>query len=174
MGCAGAKHIARPADVEVSLPSGTTGGAPPLGTGGAQQEESERPPPLEECSIEELSTHGTLEDYTLSSVLGLGGFGEVRRGVQVSTGQEVAVKLISKMSQSQKALEQEVAVMKAIGKHPNVVGLIDFFDPGAEQFVMVLELVSGGEVFDRISNSGAYSERDAAHVVMQVMLLSSL
>jgi serine/threonine protein kinase len=35
---------------------------------------------------------------------------------------------------------------------------------------IVLELVSGGELFDRIINKGHYSEQDAAHCIHDVVV----
>ena len=55
------------------------------------------------------------------------------------------------------------------GKHANLVSLIDVVElPDAR--ALVLELATGGEVFESICEKGCYSERDAALVAKQVAL----
>lgn len=46
---------------------------------------------------------------------------------------------------------------------------VDYFELPAS-WVVILELVQGGEVFDRIVELGAYSENDAATFIHQVGL----
>ena len=59
--------------------------------------------------------------------------------------------------------------MKRAGKHANLVSLIDVVElPDAR--ALVLELATGGEVFERICEKGCYSEKDAALVAKQVAL----
>lgn len=53
------------------------------------------------------------------------------------------------------------------GGHPNIAGMQENFDEG-EFFYIVLDLVSGGEMFDQLCSAGAYSEADAARVVREV------
>ncbi|KAG7279599.1 hypothetical protein CRUP_011692 [Coryphaenoides rupestris] len=53
-------------------------------------------------------------------------------------------------------------------KHDNVVGLEDFYE-SRTHYYLVMELVSGGELFDRIMERGMYTEKDASGVVRQVL-----
>jgi serine/threonine protein kinase len=53
-------------------------------------------------------------------------------------------------------------------KHPNVLPLLDVFESRTE-ILLVLELVTGGELFDRIVDRGNYSEADAATIVRQLL-----
>ena len=52
-------------------------------------------------------------------------------------------------------------------KHENIVQLVEVFDTG-KTFYMVLEMCSGGELFDRIEQKDHYSEDEARSVVLQV------
>ncbi|KFR13439.1 Calcium/calmodulin-dependent protein kinase type IV, partial [Opisthocomus hoazin] len=51
---------------------------------------------------------------------------------------------------------------------PFQIKLKEIFETPSE-IALVLELVTGGELFDRILERGFYSERDAAHVVKQIL-----
>ncbi|NXC92321.1 KCC4 kinase, partial [Cercotrichas coryphoeus] len=51
---------------------------------------------------------------------------------------------------------------------PFQIKLKEIFETPSE-IALVLELVTGGELFDRIVERGFYSERDAVHVVKQIL-----
>ncbi|XP_043724575.1 calcium and calcium/calmodulin-dependent serine/threonine-protein kinase-like [Telopea speciosissima] len=72
---------------------------------------------------------------------------------------------------SEALLRNEILAMKKIAKevspHPNVIHLYNIYeDPNAVH--IVLELCSGGELFDRIVSQGRYSEKGAAAVIQQI------
>ena len=80
-----------------------------------------------------------------------GAFAEVRKAINVNTGDYVAVKIIDKQSMDEddiNALEMEMDILANVD-HPSVVKLIDIFD-NQEAMYLVLEYMSGGELFDRI------------------------
>lgn len=64
------------------------------------------------------------------------------------------------------SLANEISVLRKL-KHPNIVRLLEIFD-NATQVCLVMELVTGGELFDRILEKGQYTERDASEVVRQI------
>jgi serine/threonine protein kinase len=49
-------------------------------------------------------------------------------------------------------------------KHPNLVAFIDYFDD-AEYCFLVMEIMTGGELFTRIVEKEKYSEAEAQKVV---------
>jgi len=53
------------------------------------------------------------------------------------------------------------------GGHPNISGLRDMYEDYSH-FYMILDLVSGGEMFTHLINYGAYSEADAARLMHEV------
>ncbi|XP_008792453.1 calcium and calcium/calmodulin-dependent serine/threonine-protein kinase-like [Phoenix dactylifera] len=76
-----------------------------------------------------------------------------------------------KVSISDALLTNEILVMKRIvekvSPHPNVINLYDVYED-ANGVHLVLELCSGGELFDRIVSHDRYSEFEAAVVVRQI------
>jgi len=53
-------------------------------------------------------------------------------------------------------------------EHPNIIKLLDLFDT-PEKLYLVMELVTGGELFDRIVEREQYSESDAKEVMRQLL-----
>jgi serine/threonine protein kinase len=68
-------------------------------------------------------------------------------------------------------VEREVACLRSLPPHPNVVQLVDAFaDPSQQAFVVVTELLKGGELLDALlaQDGGAYPEATAAAAAAQV------
>merc|ERR1712137_956515 len=53
-------------------------------------------------------------------------------------------------------------------KHPNIIELKEVFETD-EMLYIVTEVVTGGELFDRIVNKGSYTEKDAASLVRKFL-----
>src|SRR3989338_4122007 len=88
--------------------------------------------------------------YIMGETLGEGTSGLVRMAFHRQNGQKVAIKIISKTTLKaeptfSKKTAREIALMKLLD-HPNILKLIDVYETHAFLF-LVLELVSGGEVF---------------------------
>jgi len=64
-------------------------------------------------------------------------------------------------------LHREITIMKKL-HHKHIIALYDVFEDG-ENIYLILELVTGGELFDQIVSRGVYSERDAAQVISQIL-----
>lgn len=113
--------------------------------------------------------------------LGEGAFGTVRRATDKRTGYVRAVKSIPKPSgtsanKNSKMLgkDEMAALMEEIGilsilDHPNIARLCESFED--RRFVyLVLELCSGGELFERICQEGSFTEHVAAICVRHMLL----
>jgi len=115
--------------------------------------------------------HIQFEDqYEKGEKLGEGAFGQVFLCTHKTTGGQYAVKCMDRSSMSSEdleGLETEIAVMKEIN-HPHVVRLLNTFSVGSIT-MMVLELVSGGELFDRIVKKQHYNEKEARDLI-RIML----
>uniref|UniRef100_A0A667XCI3 Serine/threonine-protein kinase DCLK2 n=1 Tax=Myripristis murdjan TaxID=586833 RepID=A0A667XCI3_9TELE len=106
-----------------------------------------------------------LDKYKVGKVIGDGNFAVVKECVERFTGKEYALKIIDKAKCSGKEhlIENEVAVLRKV-KHPNIIMLIEEVDTPSELY-LVMELVKGGDLFDAITSSAKYTERDASAMV---------
>jgi len=105
--------------------------------------------------------------YVFSEEIGRGSFSVVRKGRHKETGKTFAIKCIQKRLIKIQLLEREIQIMKCL-KHPNILPLVEVFD-NKDFIFLVLELVTGGELFDRIVERGNYSEKDASSIVNQIL-----
>ncbi|XP_064191401.1 serine/threonine-protein kinase DCLK2-like isoform X4 [Anguilla rostrata] len=115
-----------------------------------------------------LAASVILDKYRVGKVLGDGNFAVVKECVERSTGKEFALKIIDKAKCSGKEhlIENEVAVLRRV-KHPNIIMLIEEVDTPTELY-LVMELVKGGDLFDAITSSTKYTERDASAMVFNL------
>ena len=69
-----------------------------------------------------------------------GAFSEVKRGVNRTTGEEVAIKIMTKSKDNRKMeiIEIEIEVLKRVN-HPNVIKLYEIFD-NRNDIALVLQL----------------------------------
>ncbi|XP_062852282.1 serine/threonine-protein kinase DCLK2 isoform X2 [Trichomycterus rosablanca] len=103
--------------------------------------------------------------YKVGKVIGDGNFAVVKECVERSTGKEFALKIIDKIKCRGKEhlIESEVAVLRRV-KHPNIIMLIEEVDTPSDLY-LVMELVKGGDLFDAITSSTKYTEKDASSMV---------
>jgi len=79
-------------------------------------------------------------------------------------GTDYAVKIIDKAKvEDMGDIEREVEIMGKID-HPNCIQLIEIYDE-PKKMNLVMELVTGGELFDAIVAKGSFTEKDAATVM---------
>ncbi|XP_066561130.1 calcium/calmodulin-dependent protein kinase type 1D isoform X2 [Amia ocellicauda] len=98
-----------------------------------------------------------------------GAFSEVVLAEEKATGKMFAVKCIPKkaLKGKESSIENEIAVLRKI-KHENIVALEDIYE-SPNHLYLVMQLVSGGELFDRIVEKGFYTEKDASTLIRQVL-----
>lgn len=109
--------------------------------------------------------------YELGRTIGEGTFAKVRFAKNTETGEHVAIKILDKEKVlKHKLVEQikrEISTMKLI-EHPNVVRLHEVMGSKTKIFI-VLEYVTGGELFDKIVNYGRMSEDEARRYFQQLI-----
>lgn len=104
--------------------------------------------------------------FEVESELGRGATSIVYRCKQKGTQKPYALKVLKK-TVDKKIVRTEIGVLLRLS-HPNIIKLKEIFETPTE-ISLVLELVTGGELFDRIVEKGYYSERDAADAVKQIL-----
>eukprot|EP01117_Protostelium_nocturnum_P018716 TRINITY_DN788_c0_g1_i1.p1 TRINITY_DN788_c0_g1~~TRINITY_DN788_c0_g1_i1.p1 ORF type:complete len:360 (+),score=126.75 TRINITY_DN788_c0_g1_i1:236-1315(+) len=113
----------------------------------------------------------TVEDnYVIEEEIGRGAFSVVKRAKNKKTGNMAAIKFIEKKYVDQQdllLLSREIEIMKKVN-HKNVLRLEEVYEV-EETIALVMELVSGGELFFKIVERGNYSEKDAASIVLQII-----
>ncbi|KAF8565655.1 hypothetical protein P879_05502 [Paragonimus westermani] len=78
-----------------------------------------------------------------------GKFGEVKRCVERNTGGHFAAKFVPIASaEDRQSIQNEIAIMNKL-RHPRLIQLYDAY-AYKDEVVMVLELITGGELFERI------------------------
>jgi calcium/calmodulin-dependent protein kinase I len=108
--------------------------------------------------------------YKLGRTLGKGSFAQVKLCAQRSTNVKYAVKIITKKALTTKdklSLANEVQIVTSVS-HPNIVQVIEVF-ASDNSVNIVMECMSGGELFDRIVRKNVFSEQEAKVAFLQVM-----
>ncbi|KAL0074148.1 kinase-like domain-containing protein [Phycomyces blakesleeanus] len=129
-----------------------------------------------------------LEKYEIIVKRGDGAFSNVYEAKEKRSGRSVAIKIAQKvgpkssekhgnthlhpsMKRKPRATEhtnvlKEVQIMRSL-RHTNIIQLIEFSE-SSEHYYLVLELCSGGELFNQIVYLTYFSEDLARHVIEQV------
>ena len=106
-----------------------------------------------------LNEDSVLKKYNLQTVIGEGSFSKVFRIENRQTGEYFALKITDKAKSLESGMpcyKRELAILKR-ARHQNIITLHEVFHSNSKLY-LILELASGGNLFDRISSSGAYNE----------------
>ena len=105
-----------------------------------------------------------------SSLLGEGGFSKVRQAVHVKTGIKVAIKCMerARLGPDEPRVKTEIQALKTLGRHENIARLYQVVETPIRIF-LVMELCSGGELFDFIVKSGRLSEGVSRIILNQLL-----
>lgn len=109
--------------------------------------------------------------YSLSDEIGKGAYAVVFRCIHRETKAVYAVKIVDKRKAGPKDIDDithEIDVMGRIGYHPNVVQMMEYFST-ERRFYIVLDLLAGGMLFNRIVELQHYSESNASVLVRNVL-----
>lgn len=120
-------------------------------------------------NIRKLRKDEITKYYDIKNKLGTGSFAVVKLAVRKADGKQFAIKIIKKSKLNPEELavvHDEVEIMHKID-HPNCVKLYEMFET-SKKLYMVLELLTGGELFDRIVSKGSYSEKEASLVIRDI------
>ncbi|XP_059830249.1 5'-AMP-activated protein kinase catalytic subunit alpha-1-like isoform X2 [Hypanus sabinus] len=109
--------------------------------------------------------------YRLGDTLGVGTFGKVKVGMHELTQHKVAVKILNR--QKIRSLDvvgkirREIQNLKLF-RHPHIIKLYQVISTPTDIF-MVMEYVSGGELFDYICKNGKLDEKESRRLFQQII-----
>jgi len=93
--------------------------------------------------------------YEVGRTIGQGSFAKVKFAVDTDTGAPVAMKVLDKATilnhRMLQQIKKEISIMKIV-RHPNIVRLNEVL-AGQTKIYIILELMTGGELFDKVVRS---------------------
>lgn len=108
--------------------------------------------------------------YKMGRTLGQGSFATVKLALEIANGKKWAIKIIKRSAltvDDAESLKSEMTVIQKLN-HPNIVAVHEIFD--APHFCyIVMECMTGGEMFDRIISKEHYSEAEARVAAFQIL-----
>ncbi|XP_047084446.1 CBL-interacting protein kinase 24-like [Lolium rigidum] len=109
--------------------------------------------------------------YEVGRTIGQGAFAKVKFAVDTDTGAPVAMKVLDKATvldhHRLQQIRKEISIMKIV-RHPNIVRLNEVL-AGQTKIYIILELMTGGELFDKIARQGKLRENEARKYFQQLI-----
>ena len=110
--------------------------------------------------------------YELGRTLGTGTFSKVKHGIDTETDGEFAIKIIDKAQLAKEHMEEqlkrEIAVMKLL-RHEHIVQLREVLQT-QKHIYLILEIITGGELFDKIVAAKRFEEPVARRYFQQLIM----
>ena len=122
-----------------------------------------RPPRINlDFDAESIDQVGNVTDdlsprYKLGRWLGQGRHGIVREAFDTKSGEKVAIKSVDRLLDSN--INQEITILKRV-QHPNCIRLKKV-EQTSKCTYLVMELCSGGDIFEKITQNGPLPEASA-------------
>lgn len=110
------------------------------------------------------------DDYVIGKELGRGRFSIVCECVHKMTGVHCAVKIIDKATiepEEKGLLRTEIAVLKLVN-HPNIIRMEGLYE-SKHHIYIVMEMLKGGELFERIVGRPRFTELEAAKLIRPLL-----
>ena len=112
-----------------------------------------------------------VKGYAIGKTLGVGSFGKVKLASHGPTGTKVAIKILNrgriKEMNMEPKVSRETRILRSFD-HPHIIRLYEVIDTPTDIFV-VMEYVSGGELFDYIVSRGRLTEDEARRIFQQIL-----
>lgn len=109
--------------------------------------------------------------YEVGRTIGEGTFAKVKFARNTETGESVAIKVLAKSTilkhKMVDQIKREISIMKIV-RHPCIVRLHEVL-AGQAKIYIVLEFVTGGELFDKIVHHGRLSENESRRYFQQLI-----
>ncbi|XP_003382394.1 PREDICTED: death-associated protein kinase 2-like [Amphimedon queenslandica] len=107
------------------------------------------------------------ENYNVVAEIAKGKFGVVYRCTEKATNSFVAIKVMKGRHNKKDDVEREVAIMRQLS-HPNILQFIDYV-PDKTSYILVTELLNGGELFDYCVTKDYVEEAEAVFFMKQIL-----
>ena len=111
------------------------------------------------------------DQYKILTKLGAGAFGSVYKVLDNSSKMIRAMKIIKrenlKYQDDDQLFLKEIEILKNID-HPNIIKIYEYY-MDSQQFYVITEYISGGELYDSISQWTDFNEPKAAYIMQQIL-----
>ena len=137
------------------------------------KDENESSPDFEniERKFDDLECSKKIGEYILFDEIGKGTFSKVVRAFHLITQQTVAVKILDKDKIEDEVdierIIREIEILKNI-YHPNIAQMYETYST-VHNFYIMLEYVSGGDLFDYITSNNYLSEKESCYFFRQII-----
>ncbi|KAI0522849.1 hypothetical protein KFK09_005234 [Dendrobium nobile] len=109
--------------------------------------------------------------YEVGRTIGEGTFAKVKFAQNTETGESVAMKVLDRATiikhKMADQIKREISIMKLV-RHPHVVRLHEVL-ASRRKIYIILEFITGGELFDKIVRHGKLSENDSRKYFQQLI-----
>ncbi|KAJ4708252.1 Non-specific serine/threonine protein kinase [Melia azedarach] len=109
--------------------------------------------------------------YEVGRTIGEGTFAKVKFAQNRETGESVAMKILAKSTilkhKMVDQIKREISIMKIV-RHPNIVRLHEVLASRSKIYI-ILEFVTGGELFDKIVHQGRLPENECRRYFQQLI-----
>ncbi|KHN08228.1 CBL-interacting serine/threonine-protein kinase 8 [Glycine soja] len=109
--------------------------------------------------------------YEIGRTIGEGTFAKVKFAQNTETGESVAMKVLDRSTiikhKMADQIKREISIMKLV-RHPYVVRLHEVLASRTKIYI-ILEFITGGELFDKIIHHGRLSETDSRRYFQQLI-----
>ncbi|KAK4014612.1 hypothetical protein OUZ56_027130 [Daphnia magna] len=126
-------------------------------------------PPFESRDVQIRRGLNVRDFFEMEEEIGRGKFGTVFKCREKKTGLRLAAKFVQAAKKADRInVEREVEIMKSL-RNPRLIQLYDAFDDGKKEICLLLELIEGGELFERvIDDDFVLTERACAIFMRQI------
>lgn len=107
------------------------------------------------------------EKYSTLCIIGRGSFSTVLSLEDKNTGIQCALKIIKKKKLSRNGIYTELDILRKL-RHPNIIRLHEAYST-RNKIYLILELATGGDLYQRLLVVGHYTETDARTVVIMIL-----